>query len=743
MNRIAANAWSAFTARTLTVCALSVVAASGQAFAQTAPAAAPAPAPTPAPAPAAAPKVSDAELLRDFIHYVKVARYDLAGAMGDELLRRKITPSDFVALVESGDDLARFEDAIGRAMKVGEIEATAGSLSKLYQTGKVSKARNPDEIRKNIAMLVGPVRGKILARERLIPAGEYAMPQLLEAMLDRGNPALQAEAINVVRDMGRHAVMPLTTALPNLEPGQQEMVVDVLGAVGRRAAIPAIDELRSKTTIPTVRAACERAIARLGGAGATTSALYNQLAQAFYAENSDLTSFPGEDHQLIWTFVKGGGLSMQAIRTPVYNEAMAMRSAEKALSLDPSNSDAVTTWVASNFSREIDTPENYQNPAYGADRRDAMYYAVAAGPVTSQKVLAQALAGRDTPLARKALAAVEKTAGNAILVPTSGGSSALVEALSYPNRRVQYDAALAISAAAPTQGFSGSERVVPTLASALRDAGTQYAVVLASDNESYQSVRKILEKAKYQVLPFGKTLADIAAPVSEAPGVDLVIIANLSAAKSGEAVGELRANSRTSASPTLILAPAESLGDLRNAYSRDRLVAVRSIAMGEETITKAAESLVQSGAGGGITGDEAKAYAGRALASLRDLAVSGNQALKVDDASAALVGALANSKIAARADVAEVLARVAQPRAQIALADAAFDSSGSEQVMMLDKLTQSARRFGNLLESRHIPRLMELASKGTGPEATAAAAAIGALGVSNTDLVPLITGNAK
>lgn len=739
MNRIAANAWSAFTARTLTVCALSVAAAAGQAVAQSTPAAA-APSPTPA---GAAAKVTEAELLRDFIHYVRVARYDVAGSMGDELIRRKITPSDFVGLVESGDELGRFEDAIGRALKVGELEGTAGALSKLYQTGKVSKARNPDEIKKNIAMLVGPVRGKILARERLIPAGEYAMPQLLEALLDRSNPALQSEATSVIREMGRHAVIPLTTALPNLEAGQQELVVDLLGAVGRRAAIPAIVELRSKATLAGVKAACDRAVERLGGAGADTATLYNQLAEAYYAENTDLTSFPGEDHQLIWSFVKGGGLSMQAIRTPVYNEAMAMRFAEKALSVDAANTDAVTTWVASNFSREIDSPENYQNPVYGPERRDAMYYAVAAGPNVSQRVLARALTGRDTPLARKALAAVEKTAGNSVLVPTSGGTSALVDALSYPNRRVQYDAALAIAAAGPSQPFPGSQRVVPTLASAIRDAGTQYAVVLASDNESYQSVRKILEKSKYQVLPFGKTLAEIAAPVSEAPGIDLVVIANLSATKSGEAVGELRGNTRTAASPTLILAPSESIGDLRGAYSRDRLVAVRPVALGEETITKAAESLVQSGAGGGISGDEAKAFAGRSLAALRDLAVSGNQALKVEDASAALVGALANSKIANRADVADVLARVGLPRAQIALADAALDSSGTEQVVMLDKVTQSARRYGNLLEARHIPRLMELASKGTGAEATAAAAAIGALGVSNTDLVPLITGTAK
>lgn len=45
--------------------------------------------------------------------------------------------------------------------------------------------------------------------------------------------------------------------------------------------------------------------------------------------------------------------------------------------------------IAANFSREIDSPANYTNPAYPATRRDAMYYAVAAGSSTAQRVLAR------------------------------------------------------------------------------------------------------------------------------------------------------------------------------------------------------------------------------------------------------------------------------------------------------------------------------------------------------------------
>ena len=53
-------------------------------------------------------------------------------------------------------------------------------------------------------------------------------------------------------------------------------------------------------------------------------------------------------------------------------------------------------------------------------------------------------------------------------------------------------------------------------------------------------------------------------------------------------------------------------------------------------------------------------------------------------------------------------------------------------------LADSGKRFGNMLEERQVKRLVELASAPDDAEATAAAALIGALGVSNSEVISLI-----
>src|SRR5690606_29824304 len=137
--------------------------------------------------------------------------------------------------------------------------------------------------------------------------------------------------------------------------------------------------------------------------------------------------------------------------------------------------------------------------------------------------------------------------------------------------------------------------------------------------------------------------------------------------------------------------------------------------------------LVQVASGGPIEADEARAYAGRALAALRDLAVSVNPVLDVNDAALPLMAALNETQGQTRLQVAEILSRIGQRRTQVALMDAALDAQGDERVALLGKVADSAKRFGNLLEARQIHRVVELAQNGEVAEATAAAGVMGAL----------------
>ncbi|GJQ30634.1 MAG: hypothetical protein HBSAPP03_25180 [Phycisphaerae bacterium] len=688
-------------------------------------------------------KAAEAErqkLVADFVHYVRIQRHDLAQAKGREILDLKLSDREFVAFVERTEDPARLEDAWQRAMRVPELQDVAARMTKAFEDGKLARARDPEEIARNIAALTGNARARLLARQRLVNAGEYAMPQLLKTYLTRDDPRRQ-EVQGVMVALGRQAVMPLSAALPALPPAHQEQVADVLGLLSWRSSIPALADVGQSASSDAVRTACARAIERLGGANASPAALYRELGEAYYAHKPETVSFPGESHQLLWSYEPSGGLVMTAIRTPVFHEAMAMRFAERSMKLESSggsvDADTMALWVAANFSREIDTPEGYANPVYAATRRNADYYGVAAGADVAQRVLARALDNRDTPLARRTLSAVGQTAG-ASTIASSAGRVPLVEALTYPNRRVQYEAAIAIAASRPRASFSGAERVVPVLASTIRDATSQHAAVIAQDVESYQNARRVLQRLGYTVMPQARSFADLAAPIAEAPAVDLVVAIGLSAERFPALVAEVKGTSKTAATPVMGLTAPEVYVQLRNRYDANAGVMVRQVGIGDDAFATALTELAQTSTGGPISAGEARAYADRSLAVMRDLAVANDTVLNVADAALPLIGALSDTGGQTRLAIADILARIQQDRAQQAVVEAALTATGEDRTALLARAAGSARTFGNMLQPRHVTQLLSLAKSGNDADATAAAALLGSLGIANSDLLPLI-----
>ncbi len=682
-----------------------------------------------------------APLLRDFIHFTLIDRPEIAASYAQQLMDAKLSPRRFVELLEASGELERFENVIPRALKRPELEKYAAQLQKHYAQGRLDRVRDPAEIKRNVALLKGLQRQHLEGRRGLVSAGEYAVPQLLDALVQRTDSELSSKAKLVLTDMGRQAVVPLCTALPDLDSTGQQAVAEILGRVPYRTSVPFLADLRATTQSDSVRTACQTAIDRLGGATSDAAAEFAVLADHYYSERADLTSFPGEEYQLYWTFRPETGLFPVAVRTPVFHEAMAMRCSERSLTLRPeSNEAALVTWLAANFSREIDTPREYVNPVYPATRRDAMYYAVAAGATPCQQVLARALDDRDTPLARRSIAAIEQTAGGATLWNGIGSRRPLLEAVRYPNRRVQYEAALALGAAQPTSPFDGSDRVVPILASAIRDADDRFAVIIMSEEgDRASTARGVLEGQGYTVLPRGGSLGAIAQPIADAPGID-VIVSELSQESTLALVSEARNSRSLAATPMLCLTSPQAYIDLDRRFKDDVTIAVRPNAIGTQEMGAAVQDLVDRASGGPITRDEARAYQGRCLATLRDLAVSGNQVLSAGDAAPALIAALGDTTGPARLSIADVLSRINQKRAQVALMDAALAAAGPERVALVGEVSDSAKRFGNLLETRQVDRVVEMAGAADTQEATAAAALVGSLNLPNANLIPLILG---
>ena len=690
-------------------------------------------------------RATNAQLLEDFCHYVLIANYELASANASALISRDLEPAAFLALIEDSATMQqRFDRAYRQAILVPELEDHAAKLQELYEGARLSRARDPREIEANIALLTGTSRAQLLGRQRLISAGEYAVPQLVRVLQERQNQPLQTEVTAVLIALGRQATIPLGVALLETDAPTQETISRILGRIGYPQALPFLAQTRDTTQSDAVRAAAIAAIESIGPQpemGESVADFYRGLGEQYYDQSRSVTSFPGEEFQLFWTFEPALGLEPQAVRTEVFHETMAMDMARRALVLDPSDRSAMELWVAANLSRELETPEGYENPLYGPGRRDALYYAVASGPAALQGVLGRALDDRNTPLARRAIEALSRCAGAGGL--TGDGVSSLVNALGYPDRRVRFEAALALGQAKPVAAFNGAERVVPILAGTLRDAAKSYAVVLASTLERQQELREIAEGMGYQVLPPGASLAEVQTPISEVISVDLVL-SELPTESTVALIEEARRTARLQATPIFALLSSSGLIQHSTTFESDRMTALGREGISDERIAESAAELVKRASGEPITEEEATSYAMQSLDVLRDLAVGSGAsgsvgALSVNDAAVPLTWALENTEGDLRLRVADVLSYIGVQSVQVSLLDAAMKSDDEEErVNLLSRVNDAARRFGNLVEDRQVRWLLERADLAMGEEATVAASLIGALNLSNDKLVPLV-----
>ena len=85
-----------------------------------------------------------------------------------------------------------------------------------------------------------------------------------------------------------------------------------------------------------------------------------------------------------------------------------------------------------------------------------------------------------------------------------------------------------------------------------------------------------------------------------------------------------------------------------------------------------------------------------------------------------------------------MLSLINDARVQQALMDAALAAQPADMIPLMNRVTDSAKRFGNRLTERQISKLRTLANTGSDQQATAVAALIGALNLPNISAVPMI-----
>ncbi|MHC4303817.1 MAG: HEAT repeat domain-containing protein [Planctomycetota bacterium] len=668
-------------------------------------------------------------LLEEFIHYTIIAKPDLAAAYAERLLRSPVTDAELALILDEGrvkND--RFETAVGKAHRVAELEDIVAELDRRVSEGRLDLARDPERIDGAIAKLTGNQRQKLHGRKLLVAAGEYAVPRLLRAITEGQDERLRSAAADMLVEIGRYSVAPLCAALPHLGDRNQRFMCQVLGEIGLPQAAPyllelALDESAAEATRET-SAASFRAV---GGTDGDLSVLYERLGRQYFDELESLIAYPFEPANNVWSFDSFHGLEATPVPTEIFGEVMAMRMSSRSLDIDPGNRSALSLFIAANLKRENELPQGTDDPIYGENPYSPAFYATVFGPQICLEVLAIGLDDLDTQLVRDAIAALSQTTGGASLFAAAGGRQPLLEALRYPDRRVQYEAALTLGRALPGQRFPGDIAVVPLLASAVRTGDQSFAVVIAQDEEDRRIDAERLESVGFTIIASGPAVASVRPLIAAAVGVDLVVMRAADAEQTMQVVRDLYVFPNTSAAPVLILAASGDLTPLKQEFRDNIRVKVSRARITEEEFNRSVDEVMLRASGGRMTEAEAEAYAIEAIMTLRDIAISGNTAYTISDAESALIQALDARTGALRLSVGDILALIDSQRAQRKLFDAALAATDDERIDLLDRVAESVKRYGDRSAERHVEALLDLVANSSGRTAEAAARVHGAL----------------
>jgi hypothetical protein len=700
------------------------------------------------------------QLAEDGYHFAAIGRFNYADANFKALVDSNPDP---VALLE----LSRYNPArtqtLVRLVANADVGESAKLVLKILQEGERELRTDPAEIEVNIERLGGPPRVVYEATNNLKASGEYAIPHLIAYLQNPKKRDLHPAIMQLLPLMGRSALNPMVQAIQMKDQVTREVLIRALGAIGYAQAAPYLARVASadKSASSQVRTAAAEALSQVNKTGTNDPAvLFRMLAEGYYDDAESLAADPRIDDANVWYWDEAAQeLRFIPVPRAIFNDVMAMRSAEAALQLANTDAESIALWLAANFRREaklgMDVESEAPSPLAEKDATRpenyprSIYFARAAGPLYNHMALWRAVKDREAGVALGTIAALAATAGPVSLVGPEDYKQALIKALEFPSRLVRTKAALALARSLPTSEFAGAQNVIPALAEALGQSGQRVGVIVDPDNQTRNEFQALLRAMGYEVFSDASLFTAMEqARKANVPGIDA------QTPTIGEAVKSVRDKLETSAVPIVIVSKPQ-----QTAAAAD--LAVRS--KGVETVVSdvlkldaqdkiektVAQRLADASAALGMKPLDAAHSVDLALQAadaLRLIGVARSSVFDLGRAEGALVGALAQPNEALRIKAASVLALIGSPGAQKAIAQAALDEKNSktQRIAAFESLADSARLNGNKLDSKLVEQVVRVAeTAGDLDIRTAASQALGALNLTNNQASEIIRAQSR
>ena len=686
----------------------------------------------------------------EMMHYAMIANFDLAKGYGEALLKLDPDPSQLLSLAESDRYGPPYRNLV-LMQRNTPLRGVVNGILKLVENGRFLRRTEPERIHKEVEMLAGTTRERMLALKRLQDSGEWAVPIMIEVLCDPD----RKDEYSVIRwampQLGQPAVNPLLVVLQRCRDLNVRLIVlDVLGKIGYRRSLAYIQQVieDEKSTLELKNAALsafDTIDSQDIAAGKSAAVLFENLADDLYNHLPSLAVPADQDYANIWFWDERKGLIMEQVLRGASDELMTMRCCELAINSDAGRADAISLWLSAFFRLEA---EGYQQPGYfGPDHPDAGTYALTAGPEYLHRVLARALDNRNRPVALAAIETLQRNAGQQSLLYELGVRQPLIDAMSYPDREVRFSAALAVGGVMPNKNFEHSNLVVPTLAETLRQKGQRYALVVIPDQEKRnQLVGRLRDSGEFTDVIADEFLSVAVEQARLAPSLDLLVLANdIKHPTLEESLELLKKDHRLAFCPTIILSHLQGIPKLRNLLQDHPFMEVSLDNVSVEDMMIIAEKVLYRNQARAFAADLADGYAIRAAMILRQLALTDNNILPLKVAEPALIEAIRENRQEIQQAAIVTLARMDSLEAQRALANLALDETVDMPTRLLtfSNLAVSARKYGNLLLTEQIDAMYNRIINSLTVDSelrNLAAEAYGSLNLPSTKISELIIG---
>jgi len=683
------------------------------------------------------PKLS--KLWEYLLHYIELARADLAKNYTEAILESGAKPRELYLLTTKTPN---WRERLTRGSQLPGMKDTIAKVRKMIETGYEAERTDPQQISNSIKMLGKSMTGYELAIRRLRSSGEYAMPQLIQTLQNpKADKLLKERIVAMLSKMGKGSVRPMAVALKCKNPNVQAWLAKSLAQIGYPHATPQLKELmEDKATLADTKKVAKAALFACGGKVAMKkplAELYYELAESYYYRRESILPDSRYPKANVWYWKKGLGLTYKQVPRQIFCDVYAMRYAAKALERNPKFYPAVSLWLAANLKRQSNLSPGQKDPTRAPGEPSADYYALASPAKYLQHVLARALRDHDSAVAIGAIKALRKTAGaKSLILSVSGGTQPLVKAMSYPDRNVQFLAALALANALPSKHFTDDHVVMRLLSKALRQQGLKRVLLMAA-GEGKNALKDKIRAAGFEIID-EPDLSKAMAAVKTSAGVDVTVIAGISDPQ--EVIITFRRNSSFVTMPIVLVGKGPKLAELAHKDGRTILMAPAG-----NPADALAEAL-KLGAGVVITPAKATEWAVRAAEAIRLLGITGNKVLDISLTRKALLEALGDKRAKVQVAAAGALATMQDPKAQRGVAALATDDKASEAVRIraFGALSESIRRFGNELTDELTQAVLGVVRGDGSPELkNTAAQALGAMNLPSEKIISLIVPQAE